>query len=246
MSNSTTRFAINRGQRIAYCVDGNDGDEAIVLQHGWTSNKESWDGYVAALVAAGYCCVSIDSLGHGGSDFPTDAALYGREQRAGDIVAVLDAEHIGKTHLIGYSMGGWLACCVAEFHSDRLLSLMIGGHCPGTGTNEETGFLKTGEKYPFDRILELSDFGWPDELLPAMRHTYDDLEDVEGHEEAVASAGVPVLLWKGRGEAVICEKGEAVAKQHDWEFFAVDGTHVEAVRNSEPNLPKILSFLRRT
>ena len=26
MSNSTTRFAINRGQRIAYCVDGNDGD----------------------------------------------------------------------------------------------------------------------------------------------------------------------------------------------------------------------------
>lgn len=78
-----------------------------------------------------------------------------------------------------------------------------------------------------------------------MRHTYDVLEDVEGQEEAVAAAGVPVLLWKGRGEAVICEKGERVARERGWDFFAVDGSHIEAALNHEPNLPHLLAFIER-
>ena len=240
-----TRLATHRGQSIAYTVHGPAGGDTIVLQHGWTSIKEAWDGYVDGLAANGYRCICIDGLGHGESDKPTEAALYGRAQRAGDVGAVLDAEGIAKAHFVGYSMGGWIACCMAEFQSDRLLSLMIGGHCPGTGTNEEAGALTTGEEYPFDRILDLYDFDWPQEVIPAMRHTYDALEDVAGQEEAVAAAGVPVLLWKGRGEAVICAKGEAVAKRHGWDFFAVDGNHVEAARNYQPNLPRLLEFLAR-
>ena len=37
-----------------------------------------------------------------------------------------------KVHLVGYSMGGWIACGVAEHHPVRLLSLLI-----GMGTTEE-------------------------------------------------------------------------------------------------------------
>ena len=68
--------------------------------------------------------------------------------------------------------------------------------------------MKSGEDYSFERILELYDFDWPEEIMPAMKHTYDYLEDVSGHEKAVSESGVPVLLWEGRGEAVICEKGK--------------------------------------
>jgi pimeloyl-ACP methyl ester carboxylesterase len=243
MAPPTTRFATHRGQTIAYTASGPDDGECIVLQHGWTGSKDAWTDYVDAFVDHGYRCICVDSLGHGESDKPTQAKLYDRAQRAGDIVAVMDAEHIPKAHFIGYSMGGWIACCMAEFQADRLLSLMIGGHCPGTGTNEEAGASTAGEEYTFDRVLELADFKFPDEVMPAMRHTFDTLEDVAGHEEAVAAAGVPVLLWKGRGEAVICEKGETVAKRNGWDFFAVDGDHVQACVNHQPNVPHLLAFL---
>ena len=175
-----TRFTPHRGQSIAYTASGPADGAAIVLQHSWTSSKEAWGKYVDVFAANGYRCLSIDSLGHGESDKPVAAALYQRSDRVGDVTAVLDAEGAQRAHFIGYSMGGWIACCMGEFAPDHLLSLMIGGHCPGTGTNEEAGALVTGEEVPFDHILSLYNFGFPPEILPAMRHTYDALEDVAG------------------------------------------------------------------
>ena len=91
-----TRWAINRGQHIAYRVDAPAetaaSAETVVLQHGYTSSKEDWAGYSAALVAAGYRCISIDSLGHGESASPSKKENYGRLPRAEDIIAVMDAE----------------------------------------------------------------------------------------------------------------------------------------------------------
>ena len=238
-----TCYATHRGQSIAYTVQGPQGGEAVVMQHGWTSSKEAWPGYVEALVDAGYLCICIDSLGHGESGKPADASLYGRAQRAGDVAAVLDVEGIERAHFIGYSMGGWIACCMAEFQPQRLLSLMIGGHCPGTGSTEEMGGLEGRALLSFDQVTREYDFDWAEALVEPMRHAFDALEDVSGQEEAVAAAGVPVLLWKGRGEAVICAKGEAVAKRNGWDFFAVDGDHIQAALNHEPNLPHLLRFL---
>jgi pimeloyl-ACP methyl ester carboxylesterase len=244
MIKPTTKFAEHRSLRVAYSVEGPKTGEVIVLQHGWTSEKEFFAAYAEALVSAGFQCISIDSLGHGESDKPNEAQPYARTERAAHVVAVLNKEEIDKAHFIGYSMGGWIACCMAEHHSDRLLSLMIGGHCPETGTNEEAGGLKSGEDYTFDRITELYDFDWPDELKPAMKHTYEYLEDVSGHEKAVAESGVPVLLWKGRGEVVICEKGEQMAERNGWSFFSVEGDHMQAALNHEANLPHLLKFIK--
>ncbi len=239
-----TKFADHDSQRIAYTVQGSEAGEAIVLQHGWTSNKESFTAYAEDLASEGYLCINIDSLGHGESDKPNYPAPYARAEQAAHVVAVLNKEGIEKAHFIGYSMGGWIACCMAEYQSDRLLSLMIGGHCPETGTNEEAGGLKSGEDYTFDRIIELYDFDWPDEIKPAMKHTYEYLEDVSGHEKAVAESGVPVLLWKGRDEVVICEKGEQMAKRNGWSFFSVEGDHMQAALNHQANLPHLLKFIK--
>ncbi len=244
MTSSNTRFVDHRGHRIAYRVDGPEGGTPIALQHGWTSSKDAWTAYVGAFAAEGYRSISIDSLGHGESDAPPEAAAYGRAPRADDVIAVFDQEGIDRAHFMGYSMGGWIACCMAEFHADRLLSLIIGGHCPGTGTTEEMG-QALDQIFTFDDVKKSYEFGFSADLEPAMRHSFDALEDVDGHEEAVASASVPVLLWKGRGEAVICEKGERIARERGWDFFAVDGSHIEAAMNHEPNLPHLLAFLEK-
>ena len=76
-----------------------------------------------------------------------------------------------------------------------------------------------------------------------MRHSFAALEDVAGHERAVAEAGVPVLLWKGKEEPVICRKGEAMAARNGWTFFAVPGDHMQAALNVEAILPELLAFL---
>ncbi len=244
MKNNSTRFVKCNGLRIAYTVQGNPNSETVIMQHGWTSNKEAFAAYANAFAAEGYFCISIDSLGHGESDKPQERTRYSRAERASHVAEIMNKEDVDHAHFIGYSMGGWIACCMAEHQPERLRSLMIGGHCPETGTTEEVGVLAGGEPYSFEKILEKYDFGWPEDIMPAMKHSFDYLEDVSGHESAVAGAGVPVLLWKGRGEAVICKKGEAMAKRNGWHFYSVDGDHVKAALDHEANLPHLLEFIR--
>src|SRR5690349_16497888 len=101
-------FVEHRGQRIHYTVDG-DGP-TIVLQHGVLMSGESWkQGEIVDALADRYRVVCVDSLGHGKSDKPPEAALYHQRQRAGDIVAVLDDLGCARAHLVGHSMGAWLA-----------------------------------------------------------------------------------------------------------------------------------------
>ena len=107
-----TRWATHRGQKIAYVVAGSG--PAVVLQHGFLSNKEAYADYAAALVEAGFMTICTESLGHGESDKPPMAIRYGLKHRAGDIAAVLDAEGIEKAHFIGYSMGGWIGTGMAK------------------------------------------------------------------------------------------------------------------------------------
>ena len=106
-------FVTNRGQRIHYTLDG-DGP-LVVLQHGYLSSAADWKtcGYVDVLTEAGFRVACVDSLAHGESDKPTDPDLYALPHRADDIVAVLDDLGADRAHLVGYSMGGWIAGGVA-------------------------------------------------------------------------------------------------------------------------------------
>ncbi len=119
------KYATNRDQRIAYDMTG--VGPAVVLQHGFLDSRKSWAelGYVEAL-ADKHTVICVDSLGHGDSDKPVEQGLYVREQRADDIVAVLDAEEIGRAHFVGYSMGGWLGTGLLAHRADRLLSITVG------------------------------------------------------------------------------------------------------------------------
>lgn len=99
-----TRFATNRGCRIAFYTLGPEDGVPVVFQHGLTQNKESFHEYALDFAEAGFRAILVDSLGHGESDKPQNANMYTREQRAADIISVLDAENIDKAHYIGYSM----------------------------------------------------------------------------------------------------------------------------------------------
>ena len=257
MIDSKTYFTENRDQQIAYRKYGLNGNETIVFLHGLTSKKEDWNSpeankgmtYIEYFVNKGYRCISVDCLSHGESSKPEEAAKYDRRLLALDFISVMDAEKIERAHFIGYSMGGLLGCCVAKFYPHRLKSLMLGGHCPGVGSAEEIARQDVG-KLTFDKAQEIfgDDFleQFPKEHLTAIRNIFDTMEEVEGLETAVASLNLPVLLWVGQEEPIIFEKGKALAKQHGWEFFSLEGDHIGGFVNAGSVLPQLFQFLSRT
>jgi pimeloyl-ACP methyl ester carboxylesterase len=116
------------GLRIAYESVGQS--EPVLLVHGFASSRaQNWraTGWYEALTGAGRRVIAVDCRGHGESDKPTDPALYDYMLMAGDLLAVLDAEGIGRADVMGYSMGGHLGLIVLMEHPEILRRLVVGG-----------------------------------------------------------------------------------------------------------------------
>ncbi|HVH06099.1 MAG TPA: alpha/beta fold hydrolase [Myxococcota bacterium] len=220
-------YTKQRGLRIAFDVSG--AGPVVLLQHGLLSRRATWhtNGFVAAL-AERFTVVAVDSLGHGESDKPADAAAYRRDARADDLAAVLDAIGAERAHLVGYSMGGWMATGFAARHPRRLLSLAIGGWDPVRG--------RAAPGIPFETVLagararapELTAWITP-EVAPAVAACWDALADVSGAEAALAACPAPVLLWSGREDAC-CDGMQALAARlANAAFRGVSGDHLGAM-----------------
>jgi len=124
----------SNGVKIAYLDEGQG--EAVVLLHGFTlSGPEMWvqspgaKTQILPALAKGYRVIAPDLRGHGKSDKPHDAKQYGSEM-AGDVVRLLDHLQIKQAHVVGYSMGAWVAGTLLVKHPDRLLSVTLGGSAP--------------------------------------------------------------------------------------------------------------------
>ena len=123
----------SHGVKIAY-LDVGQG-EAVVLLHGfggsapetWTQMPLAKTQFASAL--KGYRVLAIDHRGHGKSDKPHDPKKYGAEM-AEDIVRLLDHAKVKKAHVVGYSMGTFVAGKLLATHPDRLLSVTFGGGGP--------------------------------------------------------------------------------------------------------------------
>jgi pimeloyl-ACP methyl ester carboxylesterase len=121
------------GVKIAYLDEGKG--EVVVLLHGfggsvpetWTHSPFAEAQFLPAL--KGYRVLAIDHRGHGKSGQPHDPSKYGREM-AEDVVRLLDHEKVKKAHVVGYSMGSFVAGKVLVSHPDRLLSVTFGGGGP--------------------------------------------------------------------------------------------------------------------
>ncbi len=90
----------SRGFGIHYTVDG-DGPP-LMLVAGTMMSARHWvdPGYVAAL-AGQWRVITVDPLGHGGSDLPHDADAYTAAGVTADLIAVLDAEGVAARDGVG-------------------------------------------------------------------------------------------------------------------------------------------------
>lgn len=103
----------------------------VVLVHGITESRRTWDPLVAPLIAAGYRVVAIDLRGHGDS---SRTAPYDLATMAGDLGAVLAHEGLDDALLVGHSLGGAVVSAYAA-----------GGPCRGV-VNVDQPLLLAGFK----------------------------------------------------------------------------------------------------
>ena len=93
------------GARIWYATYGSGSP--VILLHGGLGHSGNWGYQVPALIKSGYRAVLIDSRGHGLSTRDSRPFMY--ELMASDVLAVMDALHLEKAAVVGWSDGACTA-----------------------------------------------------------------------------------------------------------------------------------------
>ena len=103
----------------------------VLLLGGAFGTLEAWHelGYVEELSRERRVIV-MDLRGHGRSDAPHDAAMYGWPKNATDALAVLEAADARGVDVFGQSMGGQVTVAMLHADTSRLRSLACNGAYP--------------------------------------------------------------------------------------------------------------------
>jgi pimeloyl-ACP methyl ester carboxylesterase len=85
----------------------------LLLLHGLTGSGQEWSGQLESW-ARHFSVLALDLAGHGRSAAPATSARYALRGTLADLLALLDAYCVGRTHVAGYSMGGRVALAAAH------------------------------------------------------------------------------------------------------------------------------------
>lgn len=108
---------VEDGGRLYYEQAG-EGTPVIFI-HGHSFDHFEWDPQFYAMRKQ-YRVIRYDVRGYGRSSLPKE---FSSTLHARDTIALMDALHIRKAHIVGLSMGGIIATDLLALYPDRLLSV---------------------------------------------------------------------------------------------------------------------------
>ncbi|MDL4818507.1 alpha/beta fold hydrolase [Actinomadura opuntiae] len=111
------------GVRTRALIAGPEDGPPLVFLHGTSGHLEAFVRNIPVHAAAGYRCHAIDMLGHGYTgkpDHPYEIPRYVEH-----LTAYLDAIGADRVHLVGESLGGWVAAWLASEDPGRVASLQL-------------------------------------------------------------------------------------------------------------------------
>ncbi len=109
-----------KGISIFYEVQGKG--KTLVLLHGLLENSTMWSELISAI-GAEYQIVSIDLLGHGKTG--SIGYVHSMEMMADAVAAVLEFLKVDQYHIIGHSMGGYVALALAKKSPESIIGLCL-------------------------------------------------------------------------------------------------------------------------
>ncbi|GAB2970379.1 alpha/beta hydrolase [Amycolatopsis acidiphila] len=112
------------GHRLAYTEYG-AGDQVVVLTHGIMFTRRMHAPLARRLAADGCRVVTLDLLGHGESDRPTESWRYSMPAFGMQVVALLDHLDIDRAVIGGTSLGANVSLEVAVTAPDRMRGMIV-------------------------------------------------------------------------------------------------------------------------
>lgn len=109
------------GTRLAYTDSGPRDGEAVLLSHSLFFDHSMFDPLAELLVDAGHRVVAYDHRGQGQSGPGTPEQLT-MDHLTEDAAALITHLDLGRVHVVGNSMGGFIALRLAARHPELLLS----------------------------------------------------------------------------------------------------------------------------
>lgn len=114
---------------LQLCVQsfGNIKNPAVVLIAGSAGQGILWDkNFCENIAKAGYFVIRFDNRDTGlSSGLNFKETPYNLKDLAGDVVGILDHFKIQKAHIVGMSMGGYIAQKLAIYYPERMLSMTL-------------------------------------------------------------------------------------------------------------------------
>ncbi|HEC43077.1 MAG TPA: alpha/beta hydrolase [Bacteroides sp.] len=243
--------------------------EPVVLLHGYLESLEIWDGFGNEL-ARDYRVICIDLPGHGRSG--VCAALDTMAIMADAVKSVLDFLGIGRTVIIGHSMGGYAALAFEDFYPETTIGFgLFHSHAlpdPAdilANRDREIELVKAGKKQQFinvnisnafatdnhDKLADKIDWArkialaTPDE---GVIHALEGMKARPDRRDVLKVSTDPVLIIAGRKDNYIPFE---VYEQHfklapDTEVVILENSgHMGFVEEKEQSLEGIRQFLRK-
>src|SRR5690348_7768448 len=99
-SDATRRWRGHNGVMIAGNEWGDDDGPLVLLQHGGGQTRHAWKGAGETLGRAGYHAVSVDTRGHGDSDWASDGD-YSQDAMVEDLACLVEALGNRRPVLVG-------------------------------------------------------------------------------------------------------------------------------------------------
>ncbi|HEX3426823.1 MAG TPA: alpha/beta hydrolase [Acidimicrobiales bacterium] len=204
-----------------------DDPAQVVLLHGGGQNAHTFDTLALALDRP---VLALDLPGHGHSSWRPDHD-YSPAALAEDISAALDVLAPGAQSVVGMSLGGLAALCLAAAHPDQVARLALIDITPGTNAAKAEpilAFMAGPERFAsFDEMLDRTVAFNPTRSVSSLRrgviHNARELPDgswtwrwdpegrtrgATGFESlwpAVESVHVPLLLVRGARSSVVSD-----------------------------------------
>ncbi|MGH3502398.1 MAG: alpha/beta fold hydrolase [Nocardioidaceae bacterium] len=184
------------GARLEYTEYG-AGDRLVLLLHGQLMTRRMHDPLARRLAAEGYRVVTLDLLGHGRSDRPTDPRRYSMPAFAAQVMALMDHLDVSQAVLGGTSLGANVTLEVAVAAPEQVLGMVL--EMPVLDNAVEAGIVAFGPMIFLGRVTP-----W---AVSAVR---------------AAAGAVPrglVPFWVGVGLDNLCQQPAAMAAAVHGIFF---------------------------
>jgi pimeloyl-ACP methyl ester carboxylesterase len=249
------------GYRLHYFEAGRPEGKPLVLVHGLGARGEDWRAMIPALAASGFHVYAPDLPGYGRSSRPADAS-YSIAMEEAAVVSFMQAIHVTRADVGGWSMGGWISMKLTLDHPemvDRLViydsagiyfpadfgpELFVPGDAPGV-----TRLMKILSPHPGPMpsfvmravLRKIARNGWVIQRSMSAMTNGHDLLDFRLHDIRQPT----LVVWGAEDELIPLSVGEKIHEGiPDSSLAVIDGCgHLAPLECSEPVTEATEKFL---